>query len=147
ELSRGLNAQHYPMPDPWEATAAQHMKLLPDLFDMARQYSENGKPAKAVEILLEALKFHPDDTGVMNHLAVAYNRSGQPKLARDLLLKVILKNGKNLAAHIALSATSLELGSLEDALQCASRAVELGTNSTEAYLAKANALLAMERDD
>jgi len=100
ELSRGLNAEHYPMLDAWSATAAQHMKLLPDLYDMAKQYSAAGNPAKAVEILEGARTFHPGDTGVMNHLAAAYNQSGQPQKARALLLQVIQKNNRDISPYI-----------------------------------------------
>ncbi len=146
ELSRGLNAEHYPMPDAWSATAPQHMKLLPDLFDMARQNTAAGQPAKAVEILEGALTFHPGDIGVMNHLAAAYDQSGQPQKGRDLLLEVIQKDNRNLPAYVALSYNCTALGVYDDAISYASRAVELATNNAQAHLAKANALLAAERD-
>jgi len=147
ELSRGLNARHFPMLDAWADTASEHMKLLPDLFDMAKQYSEIGKPQKAVEILKEALAFHPDHTSVMQHLADAFNQSGQPQKARELLLKVVQKEAQNLPACIALSHSCVALREFEEALIYASRAVELETNSALAYLAKANVFLAMERDE
>ena len=146
ELSRGLNAEHYPMPDAWSVTAAQHMNLLPDLFDMAKHYSTTGNPAKAVEILERALKFHPGDKGVMNHLAAAYNQSGQPQKARELLLKAIQNDDRNLPAYIGLSYSCAALGASNDAIAYASRAIELGTNNPQSYMAKANALLAAERD-
>lgn len=146
ELGRGLNAEHYPMPDAWGATAAQHMKLLPDLFTMARQYSEAGKPEKAIEILEEAFVYHPEEIGVMNHLATAYNQGGQPKKSRDLLLKVIRKDNQNLSAYVALAECCTALEEYEQAISYASRATDLSTNSVLAYLAKANALLGAERD-
>jgi len=40
-----------------EATAAQHMKRLPDLYDIARQFSAAGNQGKAVEILEQAMHF------------------------------------------------------------------------------------------
>ena len=147
ELNRGLNAQHYPMTDEWEATAAQHMKRLPDLYDMARHYSAAGNPGKAAEILEEALAFHPADLGVMSRLAVAYHQSGQPQKGRELLLQVVAKDSRNLPAHIALANSCAALGASAEALAYATRATELGTNVAEAHLAKANALLAAERDN
>ena len=147
ELRRGLNAQYYPMPDPWEATASQHMKLLPDLFEMAKQYSAAGKPDKAVAILEEALKFHPGNIGVMNHLAVAYNGSGLPQKGRDLLLQVIGEDNRNVSAYVGLSYSCTALGAYDGAISYACRAIELATNNAQGYVAKANALLASEQDN
>ena len=147
ELNLGLNAQHYPMPDAWGANAAEHMKLLPDLYEMAKNYSGAGKPEKAAENLEEALAFHPGDLGVMNKLALAYNDSGRPQKGRELLIKVVEKYNRNLPAHLGLASVCASLGEYEQALTYATRATELGPNSAQAYLAEANALLGLERDD
>ena len=146
ELSRGLNAQHYPMPDPWAANASRHMKLLPDLYAMARDYSESGHPAEAIKILEGVLAFHRDNPGVMIHLAQAYHQANQPQKGVELLLRVIQKDDKNLQAFTTLANSYAAMGDCEKALAFAQRSVELGTNNVEAYLAKANALLACERD-
>ena len=89
ELRAGLNALHYPMPDAWSATAAQHMALLQNQIEIADEYSAAGQPKKAVKILENALAWHPDNLAVINNLAAAYNHAGQPQKARDILLKAI----------------------------------------------------------
>jgi tetratricopeptide (TPR) repeat protein len=109
ELSVGLNAINYPMPDAWSATAPQHMKSLQDQFEMAADYGEAGQPEKAVAILETALVYHPDNPNVMNNLAIAYNRAGQPQKAHSLLLKVTQIDTNNLPAYIALAASCQEL--------------------------------------
>lgn len=146
ELSRGLNAEHYPMPDAWEASAAQHMKRLPDQFEMARKLSAAGNAGRAVELLQEALAFHPGDIAVMRHLADACVQAGQPQKARELLVQVVEKDGRNLSSLIALANACATLGMTEDALRYATLATELATNSAQAHLARANAFLAAERD-
>jgi tetratricopeptide (TPR) repeat protein len=146
EMSLGVNNKHYPMEDAWAATAAQHMKLLPDLFEIAREYEEAGNPAAAVTILEQARAYHPNDTGVMTHLAGAYHAAGQPQKARELLLEVIKRDDHNLPAFTTLAFCCVESGLNEESLAHADRAVTLDPGNTQAHRAKANALLAMERD-
>ena len=146
EMSLGVNNKHYPMEDAWGATALQHMKLLPDLFQMAREYEEAGNPAAAVVILERARVYHPNDTGVMTHLAGAYQAAGQPQKARELLIEVIKRDDHNLAAFTTLAFCCVELELNEEALAHADRAVALDAVNTQAHRARANALLAMERD-
>ncbi|MHB8522930.1 MAG: tetratricopeptide repeat protein [Limisphaerales bacterium] len=146
ELGLGSDATTYPMPDAWSRGASQHMKLLPDQFEMAEEYARAGTPLKGVSVLQNALAYHPGAPAVMNNLAVAYLRSGQPDKARDLVLQVIQKDDRNVSALLTLSTCCAGLGLTNDALAYASRAIELSPNNAAPYVAKANALLGMERD-
>jgi tetratricopeptide (TPR) repeat protein len=134
------------MEDAWGATALQHMKLLPDLFQIAREYEEAGNAATAVLILERARTYHPNDAGVLTHLAGAYRAAGQPQKARELLLDVIKKDDHNLPALTTLAFCCAESGFNEEALAYADRAVTLDPGNTQTHRARANALLAMERD-
>jgi tetratricopeptide (TPR) repeat protein len=146
ELGLGLNAVSYPMPDAWSDRAHEHMKRLQDQLVMADEAAQLGEPQQAVKILTEALTFHPTNAMVLNNLAIACNRSGQPQKARSLLLTLLKSDARYLPAYITFSFTSQLLGSNEDALAYAERAIELSPNTAQARVAKANALLAMERD-
>jgi tetratricopeptide (TPR) repeat protein len=146
ELRVGLNAINYPMPDAWSETAAQHMKLLPDQFELADGYSEKGQPNKAVELLEKALLFQPEDLSVMDHLAIAYTQAGQPEKARTLLLHEIQIDKNHVPTYITLSACCRSLDLNDQALTYASRAVELAPNLAQTHLALANVFLALERD-
>ncbi|MBM3837843.1 MAG: tetratricopeptide repeat protein [Verrucomicrobia bacterium] len=146
ELSLGLNAVSYPMPDAWFERAPEHMKLLQDQLVKAEEAAQAGQPDESVRILEEAMRFHPTNAMVLNNLAIALNRSGQPQKARPLLLKLLQSDSKYLPAHITLSFANQLLGSHQDALACAERAVELSPTTAQAHVARANALLAMERD-
>jgi len=146
ELSLGSDAINYPMADDWFRLAPQHMMLLQDQIDAANEYSANGQADRAVGLLETALRFQPTHLGLMNHLAIAYTQAGHPEKARLLLLEIIGKDPRNLPANIALSYACVALGSNDEASVRAQRAIELGPNVTQAHLAMANVLLAMERD-
>ena len=146
ELMLGMNALHYPMPDAWSVQAPQHMRLLYDLVDMARQYAQMGHPAKGVEVLERALSFNTNNPDFLVNLASAHNSAGQPEKARPLLERSLELNADSMPACVALSASCLALGLTERALTNAERAVALAPNHAHSYLAKANVLLALERD-
>lgn len=147
ELRLGVNAAQYPMPDPWSRTAPLHMKLLPDQFQMADGYLSSGEPLKAVQLLEAALKFHPTNPAVINQLAVASNQAGQPERARALLLGLLDRETNNAKAVVTLSFTFQQMGSNALALAHAERAIALSSNTALPYIARANALVGMERDD
>jgi tetratricopeptide (TPR) repeat protein len=146
ELGLGTDAISYPMPDAWSVTARQHMKLLPDQFEMAEDYARAGTPIKGVLLLQTALSYHPGDATVMNNLAVAYLRSGQPDQARSLALQIVHQDDRNQSALLTLSTSCASLGLTNDALTYATRAVEMAPDTAAAHMAEANALLGMERD-
>lgn len=146
ELRLGLNAVVFPMPDAWSETASQHMRLLQDQIDIANAYSQAGSPNKAVELLDRALSFHPRNLALLNNLAIAYNRSGQPQKARPLLQRMLQIDERYLSAHITLSFNAQMLGFNDEALAHAEKAIALAPDTPQGYLAKANVLLAMERD-
>jgi len=76
----------------------------------------------------------------MNHLAAAYNQSGQPQKARALLLQVIQKNNRDLSLISVYSYSCIGTGGFRgrDLLRVSS--IELRPDHAQAYVAKANAL-------
>ncbi|MBI4660390.1 MAG: tetratricopeptide repeat protein [Verrucomicrobia bacterium] len=146
ELLLGQRAEVFPIPDAWSETASEHMKLIQDQLEVANQSSQAGNPGKAVEILLRALSYNPTNVTLLNNLAIAFNRSGQPQKAYPLLSKVLESHSRYLPACITMSFTSQMLGRNDEALAYADRAIALDANTAQAHLAKANALLAAERD-
>jgi len=146
ELRLGLDATSYPMPDPWSVEAPRHMRLLRDLVEMAKQYSDAGTPAKAVSVLEAVLPYQTNNLGLLNNLAIAYNQSGQPQKALGLLERALRANDHYVPARVALSATCLALDRKEEALDHARRATALAPHTVQPLIAEANALLALERD-
>ena len=123
------------------------MKLLSDIFEAAEDYLQAGQPQPAVALLEDAYAHHSKDLGVMNKLAIAYNRAGEPAKGRALLQKVIDQDSRNLAAYVALAFSCSQLGLFSEALAHAERAAELAPNAPQPLVAKANALLGMEKDE
>lgn len=146
ELSLGLNGADYPMPDAWSETAPQHMKLIQDQVEIANQYSLTGQAGQAVEVIAKALTFQPTNLALLNNLAIAYNRSGQPDKARSILLQVLRTDPRNLPALVALSFSCSALDRYDEALGYADKSIALAPDTANPYVAKANVLLAMERD-
>ena len=146
ELMLGRNAKVFPMPDAWSETASEHMRLIQDQIEAANLASQGGQPGNAVEILLQALSYNPTNVTLMNNLAIAYNRSRQPEKAHSLLLMLLEKHRQYLPAYITMSFTSQLLGRNDEALSYATQAIALDRSTAQAHLAKANALLATERD-
>jgi tetratricopeptide (TPR) repeat protein len=146
ELSLGMNPTTYPMPDAWSRRVPEHMRLLQDQLDMANEYAAAGRAQKAVELLETALQYHPDNVGLLNALAIAYNRAGLPERAEPVLKKALTINERYLPARVTLSFTLQAAGRSEQALAEADHALALSPNTTQAHMARANALLGMERD-
>lgn len=146
EQQLGKNAEASPMPDAWSAAAIQHIRVLQDQVQLANECFETGEPGKAVEILERAFAYHPDNFSLMNQLAIALNRANQPQKARALLRQALDKNDRYVPALITLSLCLQMLNENEAALATAERAMTLAPDVPQSHIAKANALLALERD-
>ncbi len=146
ELNLGLNAKKYPIHDEWSVTIPHHQKGLNDQFGMARTYRSRGEPERSVEILEEALAWHPDNVDVMGNLGLAYYDAGRAQEARDILRKVTRIDPSNFRAYVNLAVSCLRLGLTEEALDCADRATELAPFMAQTHVVKAHVLRAMKRD-
>ena len=145
-LSLGLDAQHYPMPDPWAETAADHMRLLPDQMEIATRFVQAGRAPAAIRLLETALDYQPTNSSLSISLANTYTAAGAPEKAQVLLRKVLEVDPRNVPAQIALSTSLHACEEDAEALEWANQAVALAPDSAPAHLAKANALLGLEQD-
>jgi tetratricopeptide (TPR) repeat protein len=146
ELLLGLDHVSYPMPDEWSILVPQHMKLLQDQFEIANEMASHGKATDAVLLLERAIAYHPENLGLFNNLAIALNRSGEPKKARSVAQHALKLNEQYLPAWITVSLSALALGQNEAALAAANKAIALSPGTVQAHLAKADVLLGMEQD-
>lgn len=145
-ISAGTGEARQPMTDPWAETAPEQVRLLPGVFQQAEALSAIGRPEAAVELLERARRFHPDHPGLLNQIAVALNRSGNPQRALDLLAPLLVKDPKAVALRITRSHSLAQLGNLEAAASEAREAVHLAPRLAQSHLALANAHLAAEQD-
>ncbi len=145
-LAMGAATTRHPMPDPWSERAPEHMKLLPDQLAQADELGRLGRPDLSIQLLRGALKFHPDNLGLLNQLAVAFNRAGQPQQALPVLEPALQKNPGNVALRITRSHALVLVGRPSEGLADATEAAAASPRTSQAHLAVANACLALERD-
>lgn len=135
-----------PMPDAWSAHATEHMKLLQDQVQLANDLAAEGNHKQSVRVLAEAYAYHDRDVSVINQLAIALNRSGQPNKAGTLLEKGLGIEPLHVPSLVSLAMARRDQGRLGEALGAAEKAITLAPNLAQPYLAKANVLLALEKD-
>ncbi len=145
-LAIGAASVRHPMSDDWSELAHHHMKSIPDQLVQAEELCGAGRPDLAVDLLGEALKFHPDHPGLSHQQAMALNQAGQADKAVTVLNRLIAQDPKAIAPWITRSYTQVLLGRNEQGLADARSALSLATNSSHAHIAAANAWLAMDRD-
>jgi tetratricopeptide (TPR) repeat protein len=145
-LSRGAGETFSPMVDEWSAHASEHMRSIPDLLQQAEALSRAGNFQAAAQRMTQALQYHPDHPGLLNELAIVFNRGGRAKEAMAVTGRLIARDPKNLAARITHAYAAAAIGHREESVQAATAAVELAPTSAQAHVALANAWLGLERD-
>lgn len=145
-LFMGTGSTRHPMPDPWSAEAPKHMKSLSDQLAQADELSAQGRPDLAVQLLAEAMTFHPNHAGLINQQAVALNRAGRPDRALGVLDALLRQDPNAIPPRITRSYTQVMLGRADVGLADAQFAADTSPQTAQAHLAVANALLAMDRD-
>ncbi len=146
ELCLGAGAQDTPMTDPWADAASAHMKNVADQIEMAREMRDHGEVEKAVGLLTAAVRFQPTNAALLHNLAISFNQLNRPDMALPLIQDALKQNPNDLTFRVALSYTEQLMGNSSNALQTAEQLIALAPNLSQAYLAKANALLALEKD-
>lgn len=146
ESAMGRDATVHPMPDAWFDEAERHVKALPDLLRRVEDLAADGEPGRAVALLEGVLPFHPGNLSLKNQLAMTRNRSGDPAGAERILRELLMRDPNHVAGIVTLSYSLAQMGRFHDALGAAERAVALSTNIPQGHIARANALLGLERD-
>lgn len=98
------------------------------LGEMSLSKNENEQ---AVKILTKANKKNPFDISIMQSLAEAYRRVGQPKDAIKMYEEIIRINPKNANAYYNIGKTYLEMDLKSDAIEHIRKAWELNPFSIE----------------
>jgi len=146
EALLGRSKVQTPMLDAWSQDSPRHMRLLQDQVQLANDYTAEGQPLRAVEVLAKAWTYHPDNLSLINQLAIALNRSGQPKKAHALALKALEQDPNYVPALVTLVFVLHQLGDFQTALTTVERAISLAPKLAQPWVAKADVLLALERD-
>ncbi|MAI41843.1 MAG: hypothetical protein CMP95_05250 [Gammaproteobacteria bacterium] len=105
-------------------------------FQYAQQLSASGHPKQALVILKRLQNHHPEKTcgsnegvvlscNLMNSSAIAYDRSGLPSRALEVLHRGIELNEEYIPFHITLGNLYRRQGKLNEAIDYIDRAIEL----------------------
>jgi len=145
ELSLGLLGGVRFLPDPL-ATDLRHdavgstARLMQGLA-----FLEGGRPERAVRVLENLRQKEPTNVTVLNDLAIALQRSGDPEGARARLEEAAALEPAVPSTWINLASLALDQRTTARALECAERAVTLAPDSAKAHLMRGRVLLAQGR--
>ena len=134
-MIRGKEATGLDYSDGLLASRSDHLRGHSS-FQYAQQLSASGRPKDAL-VILQRLQIHyPDNTcgseegvvlscNLMNSSGIAYDRSGRPGQALEILHRGIKLNEDYIPFHITLGNLYRRQGKLKEALEHIDRAIEL----------------------
>jgi len=125
ELALGLDGKIRYLPDELNESRKALAVSYGTRMERSLALLKSGKNAKAVEILEELSRSHPEDVNALNNLATGYRRLGQDQRALGLLERVHRIDPTQFATLINLAAVRLDVGDHRGALADAERAVLL----------------------
>lgn len=145
ELKRGANADRRTMRDAWSSALSTHNKSASHQVRAAQALLQASRPADAAKVLEETLAWHPDNTEILNNLAIAKLGLKQTQEALDLLYRAERVDPGKAATPTNLAACMLQLGRLDQALAYADRAVELAPTIAQVHITRAKVLVGLRR--
>lgn len=147
ELSIGEGSERQHIGDRFFPKVRDYAVYYAITIDKASNFLAAGRAASAVALLKGLLAHRPEDTNVLNNLAVAHLQQGELEPARNYLDKALKLDGEGFATHQNLAACFLQEGDTGRALEHAERAVELGGEVASTHSALSQVLGAMGRFD
>lgn len=145
ELALGVDAEKQALPDALSARVAAFKVGYGSRLDRAWDLLDRGRNLEAIAVLEDMQRQLPNDTNVLNNLAVAYLRTGKAQRSHELLVRAKEIDGQAFATWINLAAWGLQTGDLEQGLAAADRAVVLAAKVGTAHLVRGNLLVAKGR--
>ncbi|MEW5744623.1 MAG: response regulator [Nitrospirota bacterium] len=94
-------------------------------------YLSKNESEKALEVLLKAHQMNPADTSIMQSLAEAYRKSGNPQEALAVYARVLKISRNNAGAYYQMGKTYLEMSEKRKAIESIKKAWELNPFSQE----------------
>ncbi len=147
ELTAGKGATPRKVADDWTARMDTHARSLHAQIERAAELSAQGRTADALAVMVEAHKWHPDSTAVLNNLATCCLAAGDPSRAITHLERAIELDPGDFAARINMAGVRLAQHDAAAALDEINRAVDLAPDVAQARLVQGRALSALQRTD
>ncbi len=104
----------------------------PEIFArMGYSWAISGQTGSAIAQVQRAIEFVPQDrrAGLLNMMAAIYANDNQTQKSKEVYQKVLEKDGSNREALIGMTRLALQRGSLEDAKNFLTKAVNANKNS------------------
>ncbi len=145
ELAVGKNARKAYMWDPWTAKLAPHRKDVAHQAKMAKSAVRAGHPDRGLAIFEEALRWHPESIQLLLDVAMFHRRQGDLDQCYKYLQRAKDADETMPPVWIELAKYWLHRGKASQAMQCADRAVELGSTIGTSHRIKGDVLFQMGR--
>ena len=145
ELALGLEGRLRYLPDPLSGELRRFAVASTTRAQLALAHLEGGRAQRALNILEELHRLHPEDVTLLNNLSIALQRSGDPARAHEMLLEAQRLDPAEVTTWINLASYLLDQGMSARALEHADRAVELGPALAKTHLVRARVLLRQQR--
>ena len=98
---------------------------------MGEMYLAKNDTEKAIDMLKKAYRQNPSDISIMESLAEAYRKTGQPQQALELYKECTKIAADNAMVHYNMSKTYLEMGDKANAIESMKKAWVLNPHSKE----------------
>ncbi len=145
ELALGVDTKKRFMPDEVTTTAGRYLVGLSAQLSQSSALMEAGRFDQAAVVLAKTLAANPNNTDVMNNLAVAYLKTQRFADALDILLRAERMDDTSFPTYINIVECLLALERPAEAVPYGDRAVELAPRIGQARFAQARALLGAKR--
>jgi len=147
QLALGLEGKTRQISDELEGERFRYMVSSSARLERAIHLSEQGKTRRALGILNQLYGVAPEDVAVINNLAATHMRTGNLRVAYELLTKARDLDPTNPTTWINMASCLAGMGTSQRALQHADQAIELAPGLPGAHLERGRILVFAKRSE
>ncbi len=145
QLALGLDSKRRLMRDELTTTLESYSVGVSAQLTSARRYKTQGRLDEAAEALENARSAGPDNTEVLNELALVYLAQQRPAEALELLTRVQALGHAPIATYVNLATCYSRMNRPADALASVERAVAMSPDDHRMHFARAGVLAGSRR--
>lgn len=147
ELALGLGAETRYLPDRLTARSSRYRISSTARMEQGMALLGAGRADEAAAVLEQALVWEPENTTLLNNLAIAYLRQGRLDRAYETLQQALRLDDRKFSTYLNLSSWALRSRKPEQALEYADAAVDRAGELYQTHLNRARVLLYMGRHE
>ena len=138
---RGRDAPPYEWRDERREATEAHVRGFHGRLGLAETYLKRGNAHRAATLLEELRESRPDDRTLVNNLSIAYQRTGRPEQAIDVLRDGLATHPDYALFHFNIASLVEEAGKRASAAEHFARAAELDPGMAAAHERRAMLLV------